>query len=39
MCGISVSLLFALITRLVDKDPELRVGADNGELRDRASYG
>ena len=23
MCGISVSLLFALITRLVDKDPQL----------------
>src|SRR5271157_224779 len=39
MCGISVSLLFALITRLVDKDPELRVGADNDELRQRASYG
>jgi voltage-gated potassium channel len=40
MCGISVSLLFALITHLVDKDnSELRVGADNDELRERASYG
>ena len=39
MCGISLSLLFALITHLVDKDPELRVGADNDELRQRASYG
>jgi len=39
MCGISVSLLFALITRLVHKDPELRIGADNDELRKRASYG
>jgi len=39
MCGISVSLLFALITHLVDKGPELRVGADNDELRQRASYG
>jgi len=26
MCGIAVSLLFALITRLVDKDPELGIG-------------
>jgi voltage-gated potassium channel len=39
MCGISVSLLFALITHLVDKDLELRVDADNDELRERASYG
>ena len=39
MCGISVSLLFALITRLVHKDPELRIGADNDEPRQRASYG
>ncbi len=39
MCGISVSLLFALITRLVHKAPELRVGADNDELRQRATYG
>ena len=39
MCGISVSLLFALITRLVDKAPELRAGADNDDLRQRASYG
>jgi Ion channel len=26
MCGIAVSLPFALITRLVDKDPELGIG-------------
>ncbi len=39
MCGISVSLLFALITHLVGKDPKLRVGADNDELKERASYG
>jgi voltage-gated potassium channel len=39
MCGISVSLLFALITHLVDKDPKLFVIADNDELRQRASYG
>ena len=39
MCGISVSLLFALITHLVKKDPGLRAGAENDELRQRASYG
>jgi voltage-gated potassium channel len=39
MCGISVSLLFALITHLVNKGPELRVGADNDGLRQRASFG
>ena len=39
MCGISVSLLFALVTHLVDKDPELLIGADNNELRQGASYG
>lgn len=39
MCGVSVSLLFALIIRLVNKDPELRIGADNNELTERASYG
>ena len=39
MCGISVSLLFALITHLVNKSPELRVGADNDGLRQRASFG
>ena len=39
MCGISVSLLFALITHLVDKDPELLVDADNDELRQQAIYG
>ena len=39
MCGISVSLLFALITHLVNKSPELRVGANNGEPRQRASFG
>ena len=39
MCGISVSLLFALITYLVGKDPKLRAGADNDQLKERASYG
>ena len=39
MCGISVSLLFALIIHLVSKDPELRVDADNDKLRQGASYG
>ncbi len=39
MCGIAVSLLFALITQLVAKDPKLRVGTDNDEVRERASYG
>jgi voltage-gated potassium channel len=39
MCGISVSLLFALITNLVEKDPGSRAGADNDKLRQRASYG
>jgi len=39
MCGISVGLLFALITHLVGKDPQLRVGADDDKLRQRASYG
>ena len=39
MCGISVSLPFALITHLVDKDPELLVDADNDELRQQAIYG
>jgi hypothetical protein len=39
MCGISISLLFALITHLVAKDPRLRVSADNDELRQRAGYG
>jgi len=39
MCGISVSLLFALITRLVHKNPELRIGADSDEPRKRSSYG
>ncbi len=39
MCGISVSLLFALVTRLIAKDPELRVGGDYDEPRQRASYG
>ena len=29
MCGISVSLLFALITHLVEKDPRSRAGAEN----------
>lgn len=38
MCGISVSLLFALIMHLV-KDPELRVGADKDEPGQRAAYG
>jgi voltage-gated potassium channel len=37
MCGISVSLLFALITHLVKKDPEL--GGDDDDLRQQASYG
>jgi voltage-gated potassium channel len=39
MCGISVSLLFALITYLVNKSPELRVGANNDAPRQRASFG
>ncbi len=39
MCGISVSLLFALITNLVEKDPGSRAGPDNDKLRQRASYG
>ena len=39
MCGIAVSLLFALITRLVDKNPELRLGVDKDRLRQRASFG
>ncbi len=39
MCGISVSLLFALITHLVNRAPELLAGADKGELRQRASCG
>ena len=39
MCGISVSLLFALITNLVEKDPGSRAGAENDKLRQRASYG
>jgi len=39
MCGIAVSLLFALITRLVDKNPELRLGVDKDGLRQRASFG
>jgi voltage-gated potassium channel len=38
MCGVSVSLLFALITHLI-KDPELRVGADKDEPGQRARYG
>ena len=38
MCGISVSLLFALIMHLV-KDPELRVGVDKDERGQRAAYG
>src|SRR5271165_2355913 len=39
MCGIYVSLMFALLTHLAEKDPELWVGSDNDELRQRASYG
>lgn len=38
MCGISVSLLFALIMHLI-KDPELRVGANKDEPVQRARYG
>ena len=39
MCGISVGLLFALITHLIQKEPELRAVAQNDELRAGASYG
>ena len=38
MCGISVSLLFALITHLIGKGAGLRAGTGNDELRERASY-
>ena len=39
MCGISVSLLFALITHLVQKGPGLQASAENDKLKQRASYG